>query len=467
MAFRPPAPHVTRRSLFWLFVLLVIMLSGCGASPGDTGDGEQALAGDVRLRLMAANLTSGSNQSYDLGHGIRVLQGARPDVVMIQEFNYKTNSAADIRAFVDTAFGTGFSYYREGGAQIPNGIISRYPIVASGEWDDTSVSNRDFAWARIDIPGPVDLWAISVHLLGSSSTARNTEAKQLVSFIRANVPSSAYLVIGGDLNTGSRTEAAITTLSQVAVTTGPFPADRNGNTNTNASRGSPYDWLLADSDLSALKTPVVLGGSTFANGLVTDTRVYSPISELSPALSTDSGATGMQHMGVVRDFLVPGGAPAGVATVFLNEILANEPGSNTAGELVELVNSGTASLDLSGFTLSDSVSIRHTFAAGTTLAAGRALVVFGGASAIPAGLTNALACSTGTLGLSNSGDTVTLKNAAGVTVDSFTYTSTLASADGVSMNRSPDGSSTGAFVLHSSLGASSSSPGVRVSGAAF
>jgi len=36
-------------------------------------------------------------------------------------------------------------------------------IVEAGEWDDPRVGNRDFAWARIDIPGPVDLWAVSVH----------------------------------------------------------------------------------------------------------------------------------------------------------------------------------------------------------------------------------------------------------------------------------------------------------------
>ena len=52
--------------------------------------------------------------------------------------------------------------------QVGNAILSRWPILESGEWDDTSVSNRDFAWARIDIPGPRDLWVVSVHLLTAS-----------------------------------------------------------------------------------------------------------------------------------------------------------------------------------------------------------------------------------------------------------------------------------------------------------
>lgn len=425
----------------------------------------------ARVRVMAANTTSGNLQSYDPGHGTRIFQGVDADIVMIQEFNYGANTTTDIRSFVNTAFGSSFSYYREAGAQIPNGIISRWPILASGEWDDTAVSNRDFAWARIDVPGPVDLWAVSLHLLTSSASVRNGEAQQLVTYIKSKIPAGDYLVIGGDFNTSSRTEACVSTLAQLVVTSSPYPADRNGNSNTNASRGSPYDWVLADADLHAFRTSVTIGSSTFANGLVVDTRVYSPISEISPALSTDSGAASMQHMGVIRDFLIPADTttppPTGNPAVFVNEILANEAGSDTAGEFVEIVNAGSDAADLGGFTLSDSVSARHTFAAGTTLGAGKALVVFGGTAAIPPGLAGSVAASTGTLGLSNSGDAVTLRNASGTSIDAFTYTSALAGTDGVSMNRSPDAVADGGFVLHSSQSSSSSSPGVRASGSAF
>lgn len=155
------------------------------------------------------------------------------------------------------------------------------------------------------------------------------------------------------------------------------------------------------------------------------------------------------------------------AKVILNEILANEPGSSTAGEFVEIANVGGTAIDLSGWTLSDATSVRHTFASGTTLGAGQAIVVFAGASAIPAGLTNAVAASTGQLSLNNSGDTVTLKTGAGSTVDAFTYGSSLASVDGVSMNRSPDASATGTFVLHTSISSLSASPGTRADGSAF
>jgi endonuclease/exonuclease/phosphatase family metal-dependent hydrolase len=224
---------------------------------------------------------------------------------MIQEFNYGDNSATAIRGFVNTAFGSSFYYYREAGAQIPNGVISRWPIVASGEWDDPYVTNRDFAWARIDIPGPRDLWVVSVHLLTSDATTRNNEATNLVSRIQSLVPAGDYLAIGGDFNTGTRTESCFSTFGQVVTTASPYPADKNGNTNTNATRAKPYDHVLVDSDLRAYQTSTVIGASTFSAGLVVDTRVYSPISEIYPALSTDSGAVNMQHMGVIKDFVVP------------------------------------------------------------------------------------------------------------------------------------------------------------------
>src|SRR5262249_44954534 len=56
-----------------------------------------------------------------------------------------------------------------------------------------------------------------------------------------------------------------------------------------------------------------------------------------------------------------GGAPA---QVIINEIRANEPGSNTAGEFVELVNVGGTAANIGGWTISDGTATRHTFAAG-------------------------------------------------------------------------------------------------------
>lgn len=255
------------------------------------------------LRAVAANLTSGTLQSYDPGHGQRILQGLQPDLVMIQEFNYGTNSVTDVSSFVSATFDGGFSYTR-GAGQIPNGVISRWPIVAAGEWVDPQVGNRSFTWAKVDLPGPRDLWVVSLHLLTSSAGERSAEAQALVADLATAVPAADFLLLGGDFNTASRTEAALSTLSTRVVTTAPHPADQQGTDGTNASRSKPYDWVLASRCLKRAQVPVAVGAASFPAGLVVDTRVYTPLSDLAPALSTDSAAPQMQHMAVVKDFAI-------------------------------------------------------------------------------------------------------------------------------------------------------------------
>src|SRR5580704_1230862 len=191
---------------------------------------------NVLVRVMAANLTSGNNQSY-LMPGLDIFQGLTPDVVAIQEFNYTSattngvNTPAAFREMINTAFGTNFFYYREPytvNGDIPNGIISRYPILASGSWVDTQVANRGFAWAQINLPGTNNLYIVSVHLLTTSAANRETEAANLTTLIQANFPSNAWIIVAGDFNTDSRTEAAITTFSAIVSDT-PIPVDNLGN----------------------------------------------------------------------------------------------------------------------------------------------------------------------------------------------------------------------------------------------
>ncbi len=258
------------------------------------------------IRTVAANITSGNGQAYE-APGTRILQGLQPDVVMIQEFNVNSNNSTDLRNWVNSTFGSEFSYFRENSGAIPNGVISRWPIVSSGSWDDTTISDRGFAWARIDIPGDKNLWVVSVHLKASSGEAsqRQSQAQQLVTYIRANVPADDYLLLGGDFNTYSTSESCLTTLSALLTTAAPYPVDQAGDADTNASRGEHYDWVIAESELDGLETPVKIGTLSFANGLVFDSRGFSPLSSVSPVLSTDSGVTGMQHMAVVRAFAVP------------------------------------------------------------------------------------------------------------------------------------------------------------------
>ena len=258
------------------------------------------------IRTVAANITSGNNQAYE-APGTRILQGLQPDVVMIQEFDVNSSSAADLRSWVDYTFGPEFNYFRENYNGIPNGVISRWPIVASGSWDDTTIGDRGFAWARIDIPGEKNLWVVSVHLKASSGSAsqRQTQAKQLVAYIQANVPPEDYLLLGGDFNTFSTNEACVRTLGDLLTTAAPHPVDQAGDPDTNANRNEQYDWVLAEPELDSLETPVKIGALSFAHGLVFDSRKFTPLNAVSPVFSGDSGASNMQHMAVVRAFAVP------------------------------------------------------------------------------------------------------------------------------------------------------------------
>lgn len=293
---RPCSAAVVRRAAILVFAAVFLVLS---ALP--------AVAGGTKLRLMAANLTSGSDQAYE-EPGIRIIKAMAPDVLMIQEFNAGSNTNAAIRTLVDTMLGRSYQFYREEGT-IPNGVVSRYPIKQSGSWVGTAMSNRDFAWARIDIPGEKDLWAVSVHLKASSGNpneaARVQEAGQVAGYIQTRVPRGDYVALGGDFNAQDNQEPFFGQLAGVVVVRPPYPADSDGNPNTNSHRSKPYDWVLTNPELHVRMVPVQLGSQTFENGLVFDSREYRPLSEVAPVEPSDSSAPNMQHMGVVKDFVIP------------------------------------------------------------------------------------------------------------------------------------------------------------------
>lgn len=142
--------------------------------------------------------------------------------------------------------------------------------------------------------------------------------------------------------------------------------------------------------------------------------------------------------------------------------------SSSEDEFVEIVNTGISPADLSGFKLFDEVKLRHVFAAGTTLPAGKGLVVFGGGTPTGTfGNSTVETASTGSLGITNGGDLVELQNHVGEIIDTYTYGSEGGSNQ--SINRSPD-LDEGAMSLHASIPASNGtfySPGTQLDGSEF
>ena len=277
---------------------------------------------NFKFRIMASNLTSGIYQDYE-EYGIRILQALKPDIVMIQEFNYdlnedNTTSKEELDLFISKTFGKDFNYIRgkeitieDGDIPIPNGIISRYPIKDYGSWSDNLAVNRNFSWARIDIPGDNDLWVVSLHLKAGSSYAsrRNNEIKQLLTHL-SNIPNNDYIVIGGDLNTKDRDESAIKALSNLFNTSAPYPVGEAGKDGTNSSRRNPYDWVIADKKLAKFHISSDFCSDEtnckrYSDGLVFDSKKYDSFDlsiYFSPVELNDSRAASMQHMGVVKDF---------------------------------------------------------------------------------------------------------------------------------------------------------------------
>lgn len=159
---------------------------------------------------------------------------------------------------------------------------------------------------------------------------------------------------------------------------------------------------------------------------------------------------------------ISGTVPAAVCDpltqdLIINEILADPAGditgdsngdgtrNGTEDEFIELYNAGTQPLDISGYTMEDGYSTRHTFPAQTTIGSGEFFVLFGGGS-VDNFNGNSQVSSSGSLGLNNGTDSVILKNASGNIVVQVDYTD---GGNDQSVGRSPD--FTGEFVLHTTI----------------
>ncbi len=201
----------------------------------------------------------------------------------------------------------------------------------------------------------------------------------------------------------------------------------------------------------------------------TETPSITPSGTISPSstitLTPVSSATAT----------LPGDQPP---VILINEILADpDPilgDSNGDGqvnwdddEFLELVNISETDLVLDGWTLSDEVRVRYTFPEGTSLTAGCGLVLFGGGT--PRGdFGGSLVFTAGSLGLNNTGDEITLRDADSAVVASCSYGAE--GGENQSLTRYPDLSGGLPLVLHSQVPEAAGalySPGNRADGNPF
>ncbi len=286
-----------------VFALVLIVLAAASFAPGET------------IKIMSANLTSGNYQAYE-SPGIRIFQALKPDIVMINEFQYKSGTLRDL---VNTAFGEEYHYYcepTEDTGDIPNGVVSRWTIMTSGEWNDGSM-NRDFAWATIDIPGEKNLHAVSVHLKYKDDSQQGSEATTIKNQIQANFPSDDYIVVGGDMNIRIGYTRALNVFNEFLSPETHIPVDGFApwpkTRYTSEERDDPYDWVMPNAELDKYHTTLYVGTNfrAFTEGIVFDSHYYIPLSEVSPVQYPDSHVSGMQHMAVMKAFNIPASCPEG------------------------------------------------------------------------------------------------------------------------------------------------------------
>ncbi|HEV7558219.1 MAG TPA: lamin tail domain-containing protein, partial [Kofleriaceae bacterium] len=341
----------------------------------------------------------------------------------------------NLTAFINTMLapiGQTKPYYVETMQATDGSWTAKVVLIACNAWDSTQST-----WLTAQLAMPTTYTFVVRHESAADMSDTKCSASQTIVAAHpltllvvghtheyAHVPSKKEIIngIGGaPLTSGTNYGYTIigrTTFGTLIVTTYDYSSHAVIDTFSINADGTP-----------ATSAPVVQvvspnGGETWAAGssqsitwstanvtnvkveLTTDGTSWSTLSSSTAAsagkLTVTVPATATTAA-KVRVSAVPGGSPSDTSDaaftittttstpkVFINEALANEPGSDTTREFVELVNGGTADADISGWTLSDATSVRHTFAAGTTLHAGKAIVVFGTAAGIPPGLTNAV-----------------------------------------------------------------------------
>ena len=234
---------------------------------------------------------------------------------------------------------------------------------------------------------------------------------------------------------------------------------------------STGDWVLSANPASEVTARLVLTAGEEDFGVSFDVSLEVENSE------------GVQML--AWDVYVPSEAEQQVA---ITEFLANPTGKTTAShynplhretpsdssrinvedEFIEIANLGQVDVDLADWSVSDAVALRSNFYEGDVLAKRGAVIVYGGrlSGSEPVLGDDVLALpateSTSGLGLNNSGDTITLRNADGHVIDRIKFGKP--SSKG-SMTR--HSGLNGAFADHSTVADAAVSAGTWPSGAPF
>ena len=234
---------------------------------------------------------------------------------------------------------------------------------------------------------------------------------------------------------------------------------------------STGDWVLSANPASEVTARLVLTAGEEDFGVSFDVSLEVENSEGVQTLAWDVYVPSEAEQQVaITEFLAN---PTGKTTASHYNPLHRETPSdssriNVEDEFIEIANLGQVDVDLADWSVSDAVARRSNFYEGDVLAKRGAVIVYGGrlSGSEPVLGDDVLALpateSTSGLGLNNSGDTITLRNADGHVIDRIKFGKP--SSKG-SMTRNPG--LNGAFADHSTVADAAVSAGTWPSGAPF
>ncbi|HEX7723154.1 MAG TPA: Calx-beta domain-containing protein [Pyrinomonadaceae bacterium] len=258
--------------------------------------------------------------------------------------------------------------------------------------------------------------------------------------------------------------------------------------------------IFATGARNASQTTVSIGGRIVsAEGVLASTGMPG-LDEVHVRVPSDLRGAGVVTLSIISDGRESNPVAVGFTgdpsrAILINEVLADPPDSaagdanhdgvrdGTQDEFVELVNGNAGdTIGVSGWTIktratgSTTETTRFTFPSGTSVAAGEALVIFGGGTFNPndpvfgcAQIFKAASASSG-LSLTNTGLTILVRDSAGNLITQVAYggSTGLDGNSSQSLTRSPD--ITGSFAMHSTPAAANGrrfSPGLILDGTPF
>jgi endonuclease/exonuclease/phosphatase family metal-dependent hydrolase len=188
--------------------VLALVVGGAPAEAGSAGT-------DRELRVLVFNIHAGigTDGELDLQRVGRVIRSSRADVVGLQEVDRHFSARSDwadqgrkLARELDMHLVYGANIDEEPPApgrprvQYGNAILSRYPIVSSGNtllYRSEGEEQRGLLRAVVDLPG-ADLEVFNTHLSATSAADRAQQTTQIRQLI--GTPGQRPVVLVGDLN---------------------------------------------------------------------------------------------------------------------------------------------------------------------------------------------------------------------------------------------------------------------------